>query len=92
MLARAIHREYFLLHCLKKEIATAKELDLRQLGKVLIFRDRHSPIIYRCHYKSKVEDIYAKLYNGGKNRLPPLPCLQNKKLKTRILHSLCVEQ
>ena len=23
------------------------ELDLRQLGKVLIFRDRHSPIIYR---------------------------------------------
>ena len=38
LLARAIHREHFLLHCLKKEIATAKELDLRQLGKVLIFR------------------------------------------------------
>ena len=42
MLARAIHREYFLLHCLKKEIATAKELDLRQLGKVLIFRYRQT--------------------------------------------------
>ena len=40
LLARAIHREHFLLHCLKKQIATAKELDLRQLGKVLIFRDR----------------------------------------------------
>ena len=40
LLASAIHREHFLLHCLKKEIATAKELDLRQLGKVLIFRDR----------------------------------------------------
>ena len=40
LLARAINREHFLLHCLKKEIATSKELDLRQLGKVLIFRDR----------------------------------------------------
>ena len=39
MLARAIHREHFLLQCLKKEIATAKELDLRPLGKVIIFRD-----------------------------------------------------
>ena len=27
----------FLLQCLEKEIATAKELDLRQLGKVIIF-------------------------------------------------------
>ena len=42
LLARAIHREHFLLHCLKKEIATTKELDLRQLGKVLIFRDRQT--------------------------------------------------
>ena len=52
MLARAIHREHFLLQCLKKEIATAKELDLRPLGKVIIFRDRQTdrqnlPIIYR---------------------------------------------
>ena len=51
-LARAIHREHFLLHCLKKEIATSKELDLRQLGKVIIFRDTQTdkqnlPIIYR---------------------------------------------
>ena len=38
LLARAIHSEHFLLHCLKKEIATAEELDLRQVGKVLIFR------------------------------------------------------
>ena len=32
----------FLLQCLKKEIATAKELDLRLLGKVIIFRDRQT--------------------------------------------------
>ena len=42
LLAGAIHREYFLLQCLKKEIATTKELDLRQLGKVIIFRDRQT--------------------------------------------------
>ena len=42
LLARAIHREYFLLPCLKKEIAIAKELDLRPLGKVIIFRDRQT--------------------------------------------------
>ena len=32
----------FLLQCLKKEIATAKELDLRPLGKVIIFRDKQT--------------------------------------------------
>ena len=42
----------FLLQCLKKEIATAKELDLRPLGKVIIFCDTQTnrqnlPIIYR---------------------------------------------
>ena len=38
----------FLLQCLKKEIATAKELDLRLLGKVIIFRVKQNlPIIYR---------------------------------------------
>ena len=42
LLARAIHREHFLLQCLKKEIATAKELDLRPLGKVIIFRDKQT--------------------------------------------------
>ena len=46
LLPSAIHREHFLLHCLKKEIATAKELDLRQLGKVLIFRYRQTDISY----------------------------------------------
>ena len=30
----------FLLQCLEKEIATAKELDLRPLGKVIIFSDK----------------------------------------------------
>ena len=49
LLARAIHREHFLLHCLKKQIATAKELDLRQLGKVLIFRDRQL-LLYINHH------------------------------------------
>ena len=42
----------FLLQCLKKEISTAKELDLRPLDKVIIFRDRQTnkqnlPIIYK---------------------------------------------
>ena len=42
----------FLLQCLKKEIATAKEHNLRPLGKVIIFRDKQTnrqnlPIIYR---------------------------------------------
>ena len=32
----------FLLQCLKKEIATAKELDLRLVGKVIIFRDKQT--------------------------------------------------
>ena len=32
----------FLLQCLEKEIATAKELDLRPLGKVIIFRYRQT--------------------------------------------------
>ena len=31
-----------LLQCLKKETATAKELDLRPLGKVIIFRDKQT--------------------------------------------------
>ena len=31
-----------LLQCLKKETATAKELDLRLLGKAIIFRDRQT--------------------------------------------------
>ena len=37
-----------MLQCLEKEIATAKELDLRLLGKVIIFRVKQTaPIIYR---------------------------------------------
>ena len=36
----------FLLQCLKKEIAIAKELDLRLLGKVIIFRDKHTEPSY----------------------------------------------
>ena len=32
----------FLLQCLKKEITTAKELDLRPLGKVIILRDKQT--------------------------------------------------
>ena len=47
LLARAIHKEHFLLQCLKKEIATARELDLTPLGKVIIFRDKQNlPIIF----------------------------------------------
>ena len=36
----------FLLQCLKKEIATAKELDLRPLGKVIIFRVKQTEPSY----------------------------------------------
>ena len=46
LLARAIHREHFLLQCLKKEIATTKVLDLRPLGKVIIFRDKQTKPSY----------------------------------------------
>ena len=47
-MATAIHREHFLVTMLKKEISTAKELDLRPLGKVIIFRVKQNlPIIYR---------------------------------------------
>ena len=45
-LARAIHREHFLLQCLKKEIATSKVLDLRPLGKVIIFRVKQTEPSY----------------------------------------------
>ena len=42
----------FLLRCLEKVIDTAREFDLRLLGKVIIFRDTQTnrqnlPIIYR---------------------------------------------
>ena len=58
LLARAIHREHILVTVfLKKEIATAKELDLRPLGKVIIFCDgqtdrQNLPIIYRSPVSS----------------------------------------
>ena len=38
-----------LLQCLKKETATAKELDLRPLGKVIIFRDRQTDRTFLLH-------------------------------------------
>ena len=37
LLARAFNREHFLVTMLKKEVSTAKELNLRLLGKVIIF-------------------------------------------------------
>ena len=50
-MATAIHREHFLVTMLKKEISTAKELDLRPLGKVIIFRVKQNlPIIYRYRH------------------------------------------
>ena len=61
LLARAIHREHFLLHCLKKEIATAKELDLRQLGKVLIFRDTHTEPSY--YIKNILTEFFLLISN-----------------------------
>ena len=34
----------FFLQCLRKEIATAKELDMRPLGRVIIFRDKQTRV------------------------------------------------
>ena len=53
LLARAIHREHILVTVfLKKEIATAKELDLRPLGKVIIFRDKQTDRSFLLYIKS----------------------------------------
>ena len=60
MLARAIHNEHFLLQCLKKEIATTKELDLRPLGKVIIFRDTQTEPSYHEDGKDYIRN------DGGK--------------------------
>ena len=69
LLARAIHSEHFLLHCLKKEIATAEELDLRQVGKVLIFRDTQNlPIIYRCSWGSHHNNLLKDSLFGTPSR------------------------
>ena len=68
MLAGAIHREYFLLQCLKKEIATTKELDLRQLGKVIIFRDRQTNktfLLYIDHYYFYYQLSLEMIMDGG---------------------------
>ena len=55
----------FLLQCLEKEIATAKELDLRQLGKVIIFRDTQTDrtfLLYidHCHQDQYRHYIHIK--------------------------------
>ena len=46
LLPLVIHNKHFMLQCLKKEIAIAKELDLRSLGKVIIFLDKHTEPSY----------------------------------------------
>ena len=52
----------FLLQFLKKEIATAKELDLRPLGKVIIFRDKQNlPIIFRLSRSNKERSQKQKI-------------------------------
>ena len=58
-MATAIHREHFLVTMLKKEISTAEELDLRPLGKVIIFGDKQIlPIIYTKITRSKRKKLY----------------------------------
>ena len=58
LVATAIHREHFLVTMLKKEIFTAKELDLRPLGKVIIFCVKQNlPIIYR--FNADLRDCFA---------------------------------
>ena len=50
-----------LLQCLKKETATAKELDLRPLGKVIIFRDRQTNKTFLLY----IDPIVTTLDGGG---------------------------
>ena len=48
-----------LLQCLKKETATAKELDLRPLGKVIIFCDRQTDrtfLLYMDTYMKQADE------------------------------------
>ena len=68
MLAGAIHREYFLLQCLKKEIATTKELDLRQLGKVIIFRDRQTNKTFLLYIDIKYYYYYDIIITSQRGR------------------------
>ena len=50
----------FLLQCLNQEIATAKELDLRPLGKVINFRDRQTDRTFLLYI-----DTYMKQADEG---------------------------
>ena len=71
-MATAIHREHFLVTMLKKEISTAKELDLRPLGKVIIFRVKQNlPIIYRLR-ATRVRNYLVKQIVDNKGE--KLPC------------------
>ena len=58
----------FLLQCLKKEITTAKELDLRLFGKVIIFRDKQTdkqnlPIIYRLYSVFPIKQHWTSFHS-----------------------------
>ena len=62
----------FLLQCLEKEIATAKELDLRPLGKVIIFRDKltgGSNRPFRClDYPHNLQPVVAEQLVKGRGQ------------------------
>ena len=68
----------FLLQYSKKEIVTAKEVDLRLLGKVIIFRDKQTnrqnlPIIYRSienQCRKKLAGSSAKVHATLPEALP----------------------
>ena len=49
-----------LLQCLKKETATAKELDLRPLGKVIIFRDRQTDRTFLLYIDVCLVSVWAE--------------------------------
>ena len=44
---------------MKTDLEVEVEVDLRPLGKVIIFRDRHSPIIYRFFLRLFDPDLRA---------------------------------
>ena len=54
-----------LLQCLKKETATAKELDLRPLGKVIIFRDKQTDRSFLLYIDGAINKVRRRKSSVG---------------------------
>ena len=69
-MAHAIHREHFFVTMFKKEIGTTKELDLKPLGKVIIFRDKQTDrtfLLYIDHYHQEGGEYRTVSYHVGQH-------------------------